>query len=115
MADDAPTYGSGWMAGTASRYQTVVTRITGAATGWRQILKANPQRWYVAFAMEGAAGTVGWVMPGPVTNVTTPSAGSNLPIDFKFRDAPSAVIGDWFSAVGAGAGMMIIEVLYVGE
>lgn len=108
-------FGSGWMAATGGKYQTVVTRITGAVPGWRRVLLADPRRWYVAFAMEGAAGTVGWVMPGPVANVTTPSAGSNLPIDFKYRDAPAALIGEWFSAMGAGAGMMIVEQLYIGE
>lgn len=99
----------------ASRYQTINTVVSLAAGVLTEILAADPRRWFVRFSTSAIAGMQYPPTPGPA--VTLPLANFNLSgvQEYKFRDAPSAVTGEWYAQSPAGDTVLITEVVYLGD
>lgn len=108
--------GSEYLNGTAARYKTVLTAVAFAGPpAWAQILTPDSRRWYVRFESSSGGSTMAQVCGG---EATPPAALNNLvpsPQEFKFRDSPSLVAGTWWSNGGLGTGLLITEIIYVGE
>jgi hypothetical protein len=99
----------------ASRYMTKITVFPTSAVAIQRVLAANPDRWYVRFDSDQFSGFANGLFPGPPT---TPPAGVSKeqpPLEYKFRDCPSIVTGEFYLYGGAGGtNIYIFECIYQG-
>lgn len=112
MSDD---YGGGWMNAVAARYQVKTTIIAPAPGANRQILAADPRRWYLRISIPQAGGTVAAVAPEPLPLAGGSIVNTPMPIEVKFRDAPPMCTGAWWVNNPGAVQFVIWEVIYVGE
>lgn len=103
------------MAEEAGKYVTQVTIVTPPATGNQLIVKANPRRWYLRIDFNVGPTHLGPVCPGPVPLAFTSSTTVQLPVEVKFRDAPSLCTGEWYVQNAATSIWTIWETIYVGD
>lgn len=98
----------------ASGYDIRVTIVQVVGNFWRQILAADPERWYLSFS--NPAGSTWTVSPKNV-DPTIQDYGVQIPagliLDYKFRDCPPLVQSEWYANDQASGGpLTIIEVFY---
>lgn len=98
-----------------SQYETRITQVTPAGTDWIRVLEADPRRLMVRFTSNGVMLGNPAVWPGPHPTFTPGSAGLPLEQEYKTKDCPSWVAGEWYARDNAGVPIYIIECLYVGE
>jgi len=97
-----------------SLFQTQLSYVTFGGTSPLLLLHADPRRVYVAFFAGGGFGSTVWCRPGPIPNGFPVPVAGNLPLDYKFHDCPSVVMGEWYGWGTLGATVEMIECLFVG-
>lgn len=98
----------------ASNYQQVVGLVTIDPFSWKQIAKANPTRWYLAFSTIQANNVALW--PGP-----PPEAMDYVGICFttgftwevKYKDSPSFATGEWWGLSSIIQDLCVMENNYL--
>lgn len=95
-------------------YLTVNSIVTTAVNGLQRILRAEPRRYYLRFQPGSATSVNGPLMPGPPLAIVGGPFGLTIPQEWKWRDCPSIVTGEWFVDVAPGNQFVITEVWYVG-
>lgn len=99
----------------ASQYETFNTLYVSTVNQMQRILKANPDRWYVQFQALSGGIYNSPLMPGPAI-LNVPSAPITRPEwEWKYKDAPSIVTGEFYMNMGVGAQILITEVVYEGR
>ena len=111
MADGSPAS----MAVISSQYETRVTRVAIPGTSWARVLGADPRRFYVRVEGDAVGIITLSVMPGPAQNISPPGNNHNIPCEFKFRDCPSIVAGEFYGFANPASDVIIIECLYNGD
>lgn len=100
------------LAETVSGYQTIISLVPLNSMSFVKVLDLNPDRWYLkVYHSSGGLGTP--VLPGPIpagTDAVTFTAEPQS--EWKFRDCPSIVTGEFFARGGAGENLFIIESIY---
>lgn len=99
---------------TTARYRTQLTPVPPDGTTVQRLLKADARRWYVEFWSRSGAATMARPLPGPMPDVPVTFGVANSPQVYKWRDAPSMVQGEWFSAGTDADGWLVVECLYLG-
>ena len=98
----------------ASLYTTKNTIVQGDGSGSQLILRANPRRWYVRIAYHhGLNGNYNF-QPGPPSGDMIQTFTADNPAEFKFKDCPSIVTGEFYGTWDATTFMIITEVIYTG-
>lgn len=100
------------LANIASEYHTVVTPATKVGTEWQLLIGANPNRIFIRINTDNSPGSVVLVYPGPVNNDLSLGNLTNTPIERKFYDAPSAVVGEWYFRSAPGIIVVVEECIY---
>lgn len=100
---------------TAAQYQTKVTRFAIAAPGLVRVLIRDPKRWFVRFERGDVLVVDLPLLPEPYPTGLAGPINQTFPIEFKFRDCPSVVTGEWYGSFGGGSTLIITECVYVGE
>lgn len=94
--------------------QTVVTIIPQTTAAGQLILKADPRRLYLEWWGQGMNNSMGAIVPGPYPAAMSGAANMTAPQVWKFKDCPSVVTGEWYSAGAPFNGWVCIQVLFVG-
>lgn len=111
MSDESVQSG---LAKTTSQYQTRVTLLAGAVTAGQLVLKADPRRWYLMVWGESMGPQMSPVMPGPAIPLGAMVPTITAPLEWKYRDCPSIVAGEFYAPYASGTGFLFIEVLFLG-
>lgn len=97
----------------ASRYQTVNTVFTFDGSPTQMILRGDPKRWYVKFTNMTITNPVVFPYPGPPVDTAAFFSAPFVSAEYKYRDCPSVVTGEWYAAGGALVSVLITECLYL--
>lgn len=103
------------MAELAALYSTVVSRFTFTPSAWQLILKANPKRVYVQFINPNAGAANIGIGPGGIQSLPTVLYSLGGITEFKFKDAPAMVTGEWYGNSSLANTIYMIEQLYNGD
>jgi hypothetical protein len=103
------------MTGIVSRYMTRNTPFDSAGTGWQKLLDADPSRLWVQFLTDGVAGTTFAIIPGPIPDLWVPTGFTLDRIDYKFKDCPTVVTGEWYLYDTLLRHLLITECLFRGR
>ena len=102
------------LAYTASLYQTRLSVFTFAGTGaFEKIIGRDPARLAIRFECIGLWNPQLPLIPGPPLTVTTGIPTSSPPYEFKWRDYPSWVAGEWYGGCTGGTKLVVWEEIYV--
>ena len=101
------------LAFTASLYQTLNTRVVFGAAGTQLLLPANARRLYLSVERITAAGVFHMLLPGPVPAGIVPVQNSSFRIEWKWRDGPSIVAGEWYALISGACTFVTTECLYL--
>lgn len=99
----------------ASRYQTVNTVYAFGGSTSERVLKADSRRWYVRFTAVSSNVVNGIILPGPWPSGVPAINSSFDVIEYKYKDCPSIVGGEFYGQVGLSGTIVITECLYLGE
>lgn len=105
----AEVVGSAWMAETASRYKTTVTKVNPNGDNPQLILKANPRRWYLEIRSAVGNATMGNVLPGPFAGSFVMAGAVASPLIYKWKDSPALIGREWYGLGTDVSGWIIIE------
>lgn len=97
----------------AAKYRTSTTEFVYANNILETVLEANPNRWFVQFLNgQGASGKT--VLPKGQPYEVADNLYDHLPLEYKFRDCPSIVTGEFVGIGMPGESIIIIECIYLG-
>lgn len=102
------------MTETQVSYQTRITRFVPSGAGVQKVLNADARRWFVEFRPGANNPQIQWVYPGNAAMVPALTATTADRQDWHFRDAPAALVGDWWVLSDGLIPIMCIEQLYTG-
>lgn len=96
-------------------YQTRSWLYTGTGAVNQRIIEANPTRLFLKITGPTALAISGPIYPGPPIDEDLSAMASNLPQEWKWKDCPSIVAGEFYGSLGPGSQVLITECLYVGN
>lgn len=99
----------------ASRYQTINTVVVFDGSNPQQILRADSRRWYLRFSSLSITSPAMMPYPAPPVAAVFSSTPNVFDLEWKYRDAPSALIGEWYASGLAGETIMVTEIVYLGS
>lgn len=102
------------MPGIGAKYQTIISLYTPTVPGIQLILGANARRVYVKFCQNGGAGNH-QILPGTGFFPTAPIPPQELIVEYKWKDCPSVVSGEWYWDGVLLFSVTILECVYLGE
>ncbi len=109
MSDRQPS-----LSATTARYRTRNSIYVSTGAPWDPVVGENSQRWYLRVIKLTANVTGSYFYPGPVVDFTAFAASQDIPLEVKYRDAPSMVTGEWYGIASPGEKFLVTEVLFMG-
>lgn len=97
-----------------SRYENQSIIYTGDGTAMQLVLPADSQRFFVRFEASGFAAFTSPLFPGPVPDPLPVGSQAVLPVEYRFRDCPSIVTGEFYCGVGGGTEIVIFTSRFIG-
>jgi hypothetical protein len=97
----------------AADYQTVVTVTTAPMGSWQLLLKANAKRFNLRIYNSSGAAAGPMIVPGPPPSSSFGGNVGAYPLEWKYKDAPSATIGEFYVSNTGIVNFLIIETLYL--
>ena len=103
------------MVAAGSRYQTKTTIVSVLSNVPKQLVEANPLRLYIRFETGPSGFAMPEVLPAPRVGVAMGFAGTRAEKEFKWKDCPSIVIGEFYAYSNLNNEVTVIECCYLGD
>lgn len=103
------------MAAESSNYTTRVTKVTKPVAGVQLLVEANPGRVFLQIWIPAADPAVPTVFPGPADFGTFVGGPYSLFGEWKWKDAPSVVTGEFYCDTALVASYVLVECVKKGE
>lgn len=100
---------------TTAGYRTQTTVFIASGAALELILPADPRRWFLQINVGSPFTMNRYIFPGPYPVYTVGIVTQTFPLEFKYRDCPSIVAGEFYGGFSAGSQIFLTECLYVGE